>query len=110
MIYCYATEPIDIFFGAMSNDDLARMARKGVPDEAEEAVDQMHELKIAAEPAFRQLGWEGDNQDGPRYFVVPTPEDYCLRIGVIYKQSNNGICFIASPVEMPHLGTAKVVE
>jgi ATP-dependent Lon protease len=44
---------------------------------------------------------EGDIRESPYYFSVPG--DNKMEIGYIIKQDNNGDCFVASPVPLPHL-------
>ena len=61
----------------------------------------MARLKATAETAFKSILWEGDVREGPYYFAMPGESE--LDIGYIVKQDNNGSCFVASPIELPHL-------
>ncbi|CDG16802.1 hypothetical protein [Xenorhabdus doucetiae] len=45
--------------------------------------------------------WEGDFVKGPYVFCVPN--DLTLSYGFVWKQYNNGLTFVISPVELPHL-------
>lgn len=100
-IYCYETLPIDFFAGTMSRSQL--MAALTPLPGWQEAVDSLQRFENLAAERFKQLGWEGDHQDdsSPAFFALPGNGD--IFIGVIYKQGNNGACFVASPVPLPHL-------
>ncbi|MBD2781164.1 hypothetical protein [Xenorhabdus szentirmaii] len=45
--------------------------------------------------------WEGDFVKGPCVFCVPN--DIAFSYGFVWKQRNNGLTFVISPVELPHL-------
>lgn len=48
------------------------------------------------------LGWEGDVRDDLiGRFLIPVEDGFA--VGFIWKQENNGTCFIVSPVSLPHL-------
>ena len=49
----------------------------------------------------RQTKWEGDFMQGPYVFFIP--DEYEPLIGYVWKQSNNGDCFVACEVKLPHL-------
>jgi len=72
---------------------------------------RLERLLGACLPAFRDLGWEGDYNEGPAFFLLPNPEDLCFDWGIAVKQGNNGSCFIASPFMLTQLDneTAKKV-
>ncbi len=60
----------------------------------------------AAKEVAIELGWEGDMRDGPYVSVLPDPAGDQSLFLVGFKQSNNGLTFIGSQVELPHLGNA----
>jgi hypothetical protein len=103
-LYCYNIPPIDFWFGAITGKQLLETLWDRCWhdwDAFAAACKQVGELKTQAEVAFKTIGWEGDVREGPFYFALPG--DNNLLIGYIVKQDNNGDCFIASPVPLPHL-------
>ena len=103
-LYCYSLSPIDFWLGALSSKQLLEMmAGDKYSNWASVAsfCRELSELQSSAEAAFKQIGWEGDIREGPYYFSVPG--DNRMEIGYIVKQDNNGDCFVASPVPLPHL-------
>ena len=46
--------------------------------------------------------WEGDIHE-LQTFSVPDPENQSFATGVVWKQRNNGTCFVCSPVPLPYL-------
>lgn len=59
-------------------------------------------LKIAKHPHFN-IGWEGDFTEGPKVFFLPVRyEETGLHAGFMWKQSNNGCTFVASPEELSY--------
>jgi hypothetical protein len=103
-LYCYSLSPIDFWLGALSRKELLEaMARDEFSnwDSASSFCRELATLQSRAEAAFKRIGWEGDTREGPYYFSVPG--DNKMEIGCIIKQDNNGDCFVASPVPLPHL-------
>lgn len=103
-LYCYSLSPIDFWLGALSGKQLLEaMAGDQYSDwnSVSSYCNELGELQSKAEAAFKQIGWEGDTREGPYYFAVPG--DNKMEIGYIVKQDNNGDCFVASPVPLPHL-------
>lgn len=99
-LFCYRTvQPIDWWFGSLTNDDLVRLALKNRPSGP--MLDDLLEFRAQAQRRFRDMGWDGDIVDSPRYFAVPLMDRFAL--GVVYRQTYNGQCFVASPVPLPHL-------
>ena len=62
-----------------------------------------------AKTAAKSIGWEGDIREGPYVSMCPVPdyeEDVYDNDGyffIAWKQDNNGITFIASPVPLAYL-------
>lgn len=100
-VYCYAIPPIDVFVGSLTNADLLTLAR-GNAEDFGDLLDEHLELRMTAMAEFTRLGWEGDCTER-RTFVLPFPAEGSMRLGLIYKQRNNGTCFVASPVPLPYL-------
>lgn len=50
----------------------------------------------------RKLGWEGDvrGKDCAKFLI---PDEMGFAEGFIWKQDNNGTCFVISPIPLPHL-------
>ena len=56
----------------------------------------------AVRAAAASLGWEGDVRGSEcAKFSLPCEDDFIA--GYVWKQDNNGTCFVASPVELPYL-------
>lgn len=51
----------------------------------------------------RRNGWEGDFRSGTTPHVVILPNEDAPKIGLVWKQDNNGTTFVVSQVEMPWL-------
>ena len=62
-----------------------------------------------AQVGARSLGWEGDVREGPYVSMCPIPDyeeevyDNDGTFFIAWKQDNNGITFIASPVPLNYL-------
>lgn len=98
-LYCYHVAPIDYWAGALTEAQImAAIEEYNEPDKHE----KIKELKRRASEAFLTIGWEGDQTGGAFYFGVPSNRD--MRLGYIVKQSNNGACFIASPILLTGAG------
>lgn len=113
MLYCYHIPPVDFWTGAVSKEELVE-ATPFAPIHEDEAANhrnrteqELDRLEQKAHDAFREIGWEGDVREGPYFFSVPG--DTSMVHGYILKQDNNGSCFIASPVPLPHLGELSIV-
>ncbi|GHC38546.1 hypothetical protein GCM10007291_45190 [Gemmobacter nanjingensis] len=66
-----------------------------------EVVEQFYADFQTAKDLARDVGWEGDFRGDAHVFLVPTEEAF--QYGFAWKQDNNGITFIVSPVKLPHL-------
>ena len=56
---------------------------------------------VEAKDEASAAGWEGDFRDEPVVFWVPG--DNLFEYGFVLKQDNNGLTYVVSPVELPHL-------
>lgn len=103
MIFCYAIGPID-FWTAWVKPDSLFGPHDGAPDREE-----FEDWLVRAEGLARDLGWEGDRTVGPLVAGLPgeTPGGDFM---VGWKQSNNGATFIASPYQLPWLGSPGALE
>ena len=98
-IFIYMTNPIDVwpgdslwkFVDGIDKDDPLLLPSTIMFDFAEACV-------LAS-----KVGWEGDFRDDPEIFWIPDPHSGNWMYGFAWKQNNNGTCFIASPVDLPHL-------
>lgn len=54
-----------------------------------------------AQHAAHDAGWDGDFRIEPVVFWVPAESEFGF--GFVIKQSNNGITYVVSPVDLPHL-------
>lgn len=81
--FVYAIAPIDVGW-----EYAQRIGIHAVPREIREAA--------------AEIGWEGDVR-GDACVVFLMPEDTTFVGGFAWKQDNNGTCFVASSVELPHL-------
>lgn len=64
----------------------------------------LNSVPESALAAARGLGWEGDvrgNDCGT--FMLPDPDSNEFRQGYVWKQENNGTCFIVSPRPLAYL-------
>lgn len=100
-MFVYATGPIDDWAGWQKPEDVFRVSalmqrRPGFRDPAE----WLRTWVLAREGA-RKLGWEGDCHQGPFVSVLPNPGNMDSELIIGWKQSNNGVTFIASRFELP---------
>ena len=68
--------------------------------------DNFISLFCSARTAARRAGWEGDCLGSPRVFWIPCEGGF--RVAFVWKQSNNGTTFVASPFELPWLDKTNV--
>jgi hypothetical protein len=100
----YAISPIDDWCGWQKPSDVFRVS-DGYNDW--DNVTQWLRPKdweaawARARALAKSLGWEGDTTFGPYVSVLPDPSNSPFLI--VWKQSNNGTTFVASPYELPWL-------
>jgi len=108
-LYCYSIDPIDHWCGSMSAEEAVSEFSADRYYGEKPCLGGMHglletakwltDLEAEAEIGFKSIGWEGDNQDGSRFFALPQPDSFA--VGIVIKQSNNGTTFVASPHPLP---------
>lgn len=104
-MFIYALLPID-FWAAWSTESeyKGRLQKEHDPGRFLAAWVRYLNWRTKALEKAKHLGWEGDFRDGPYVSGLPpldgNPESEVL-IG--WKQSNNGTCFIASPLPLAWL-------
>ncbi|HGB5894002.1 TPA: hypothetical protein ACIVVN_002314 [Salmonella enterica subsp. enterica serovar Kottbus] len=71
------------------------------------AYDDVYELSsilryyMEARTCARRTGWQGDNAEKPRYFIIP---DECeFWVGFVFKQCKSGRTYVVSPIPFRHL-------
>lgn len=54
--------------------------------------------------------WEGDFRELPHIFYIPDPDTAEFQTCYIWKQLNNGMCFVYSPVRLKHFEDSTVYD
>lgn len=93
--YVYALPPIDCW-------DIWNTLADAAREDREFRRNTIEWFFCEARQIAPHLGWEGDVSQGPFWINLPVDEwnDQWL-FAVAWKQSDNGLTFIASPVKMP---------
>lgn len=95
MMFYYATPPQDFFQGMVHIDDYVKSPTADILGVIEAAM-------LAATHFVRR--WEGDIRSREFYvFALPDPLCTSVRLGLVWKQDNNGDTFIASPTRLDWL-------
>ena len=103
--YTYEIPPIDFGWGSLKTvkETLLEMFED---ENQEDSLDifalDWRESQLSA----RKKGWEGDFRCGPKVFWIPMNGDKMV-YGFVFKQDNNGITFVVSPVPLPWLETER---
>lgn len=108
-MYVYEIAPIDFCWemlhsvedvaATLARSDAAELTGKGscgLPN-CDEFFARWEHAKIVAGEA----GWAGDIRTGPAVFWIPC--DSAFDYGFVFKQDTNGITYVVSPRELPHL-------
>ena len=95
MFFLYEITPMDYWGGFIPFEQYAQSC------ENECDANWARGFLEAAKTAAKKHGWEGDFIAGP--FVFGLPSEINSRIGVAWKQYNNGQTFIASMHKLPWL-------
>ena len=61
-----------------------------------------------AQELAKKVGWEGDFRNDPA--VLTLPMDASFVYGFVWKQDNNGNCFVVSPYPLPWLKDVTMEE
>lgn len=94
-LYCYAMGPIDEFFRLPTAEDVAHRHRD---DRA--VSDALNNLAHYAEIGWGALRMFGPMQTGRLVFHFPVPGRLELSVGLIQKQVDNGMTFVATYIPM----------
>jgi len=106
-MFIYETPPLDNFTGMMRIDDVVAsiISEHYVGDKDRIfnlfrlVMDCSREVSI-----FAGSSWLGDVRDKELYvFALPGIDGGDTRLGIVWKQENNGTTFVCSPVELPWL-------
>lgn len=101
-MYLYQTDPQDYFAGMMPIREA--LAYLGEPD-GEENVGFKNVLDLVVAATYAAATYDGSYWEGDynfmHVFVLPDPESCGTRLGLIWKQANNGSTFIFSPLFLP---------
>lgn len=112
-MYYYETGPIDYFAGTISLDVFKEQIKKEVDKfQSPETIFNAALENLESAKIFMRTNanWEGDIITGPFVFAVPSPDKYEMEVGFVWKQSNNGTTFIASPFGLSWLEEYRVKE
>lgn len=96
-MYIYQTPPQDFFQGMQT----AKQMTKEFSFNIDELV--RFSMKCAYSVAKKTGSmWEGDINE-LRFIGLPDPDNCAVKLCLIWKQDNNGMTFLCSPMEIPHL-------
>lgn len=93
-------EPIDPIASETDDEDYTG------PQEPLAAQEFRRDLE-AAKSFAKHAGWEGDFVRGPGVFWLPDSESRSFKYAFAWKQQNNGMTYVVSPLPLPWLGEAK---
>ncbi|WP_349929213.1 hypothetical protein ABJ384_04965 [Acinetobacter sp. A1-4-2] len=57
-----------------------------------------------------ELGWEGDFVGEPRVFCLPDPKGMTIDYGFVFKQYNNGMTYVISPIYLDYIAEFENVQ
>ena len=111
MWYAYSMEPIDFgwehlitvedYLKTLAVDEAFAKLQK-YPSESD-SVDDFLVAYSDAQSAAAEQGWDGDIRGKAYVFFLPLPGLGSFRYGFAWKQDNNGVTFITSPVALSWL-------
>lgn len=104
--HVYEIGPIDLRWERLQTVDEVRatLAAEQASGEAASHTFDLSTLERAwqdAQDAAYDAGWAGDFRNEPVIFWVPAESEFDF--GFVIKQDNNGVTYVVSPVEFPHL-------
>lgn len=95
MMFYYATPALDYFDGMVPVDEYVKGYHPDI-------VGVITAAMLAAKAMQKQ--WDGDIRGREFYvFALPDPDSARARIGLVWKQDNDGGTFVASPVHLDWL-------
>ena len=101
-MFIYQTDPIDFFDGAVP---ISEAGERMVAIPGGYGLFNLIRLAMECSRAVALAGgsyWEGDIRGQDLYvFGIPDPGESAFRLGLMWKQDNNGSTFICSPVALP---------
>lgn len=84
---------------------------------AKENVDEFQSMLFTATAKWKyaqqladELGWEGDFVGEPRVFCLPDPASMAMDYGFVFKQKNNGMTYVISPIHLDYIANFDNVE
>lgn len=106
-IVLYELGPHDWWGGwiDLAKHQVSKFADDHLGNEAAELTQQVDRMLAAAKSLSTKHGWEGDMIQGPFLSAIPN-HDNAIELALGWKQSNNGVTYIASSTELSHLGRA----
>lgn len=102
--FVYCIPPIDNFWDMLKTVDetSALLQSYAEEDQGHREVASTFEADFAsAKYLASEYLWEEDFRHEPCVFRVPDELEFVY--GFVWKQDNNGTCFVVSPVALPHL-------
>jgi hypothetical protein len=104
-VFVYGVEPIDVWLGWSDEAQFRASVERWCPPQGRSAMWAFYEaFRDKAMELARGLGWQGDIRDGPFIAGMPTFEiRHTSLFLVAWKQDDDGLTFVASPVELPWL-------
>ncbi|WP_341020752.1 hypothetical protein [Brevundimonas diminuta] len=104
-IHVYAAAPIDFWQGWQHTSTAVTLARdeNGLPPDLKINRDDFAPFFQTVKELAHELGWEGDMSQGPFVSMLPDIKSGGGYLVAAFKQSNNGVTFIGSQVELPYL-------
>lgn len=103
-MHVYVCAPIDLGWDRLPSVELA----EGAGDH--EVLASLQEELARAKALAHTAGWEGDFRELPRVIWLPFPETAQFEPAFVWKQDNNGVVFVVSPVRLSWLEKAHSAE
>jgi len=104
-IFVYGVEPIDVWLGWNDEEQFRASVDRWCVLESRGPFWALYEaFRDQSMEIARSLGWQGDIREGPFIAGVPTFEIRNTSLFMVaWKQDDDGLTFIASPVRLPWL-------
>lgn len=106
--HLYRTAPIDVGWDFLLTLTeafalLEAAEERGEPIDVDLSHDQLRAQFVEVQERAETIGWEGDFRVEPHVLMLPDPASGRLAPGFVWKQDNDGLCFVASPFALPWL-------